>query len=96
MKLPLRKTLFWDVDYDQLDLEKNKVYIAQQVLNYGTLEEFKLLMDYYGEAQFVEAICQVGWLDPKTFAFVTSYFHLPKTALKCYTKNRLNQAHWSS
>ncbi|MBL7905907.1 MAG: hypothetical protein JNL22_12870 [Bacteroidales bacterium] len=48
MKLPIRRGLFWDVDVDQLDEQKHLSHMIKQVLNHGTIEEFKLLFDYYG------------------------------------------------
>lgn len=39
----------WSVDISKLDLEKDRAYIVNQVLSYGTLEEIRWLMGMYGE-----------------------------------------------
>ena len=94
LNLPLRKELFWDIDFSKLDAEIHKTHIVQQVLNLGTLKEFHVLMDHYGFDRVKETVKGVGYLDPKTLSFVLWYFNLEKSDLKCYTKNRLHPKHW--
>ncbi|KAF0203370.1 MAG: hypothetical protein FD170_1089 [Bacteroidetes bacterium] len=94
MKLPFRRGLFWDVDFDLLNEQKHKTYIVQQVLNLGTIEEFKLLLDYYGFDQVRESVKVAGYFDPKTFSFIIGFFDIDKEEMQCYTKKRLNQPHW--
>lgn len=94
LDLPLRKELFWDMDFSKLDPCIHKTHIIQQVLNLGTLEEFRNVLDYYGFDQVKESVKKVGYLDPKTFSFVLWYFNLNKSDLKCYTKNQLHPKHW--
>ncbi len=93
--LTLRHELFWDMNYDALDEQKHKVYIVQQVLNFGTLDEFRAILGFYGYQDIVDAVKQAGYFDPKTFAFVINYFQIDKNDMLCYTRKRLNQAHWS-
>ncbi|MBL7906539.1 MAG: hypothetical protein JNL22_16055 [Bacteroidales bacterium] len=94
MKLPIRRGLFWDVDVDQLDEQKHRNYIVQQVLSYGNMEEFRLIIDFYGINQVKESIKQAGYFDPKTVSFITGFFNIRKEEMQCYTKRRLNQPHW--
>lgn len=94
LQLPVRKALFWDMDIKSMDEQTHKTYIIQQVLNYGTLHEFVTIMRFYG-ADSIRQTCKiVGYLDPKTFAFVTTFFNLDKNEIQCYTKKRLSQPHW--
>lgn len=39
----------WSVDVSKLDLEKDRAYIVNQVLSYGTLDEIRWLMKTYGK-----------------------------------------------
>lgn len=95
MKLPIRRGLFWDVDVDLLDEQKHKTYIVQQVLSYGTIEEFRMILDYYGTEEVKETLKMAGYFDPKTFSFILRFFDIDKDEMQCYTKKRLNQPHWS-
>lgn len=37
------------MDISKLDLEKDRAYIVNQVLSYGTLDEIRWLMETYGQ-----------------------------------------------
>lgn len=45
--------ILWSTDIKLLDLEKNKGYIINQVLIYGTLDEIKWLFDTYSKGEVV-------------------------------------------
>ena len=41
--------VLWSVNVSKLDLEKDRAYIVNQVLSYGTLDEIRWLMRTYGK-----------------------------------------------
>ena len=92
---PLRKELFWDIDVNVLDPERNKRLIIDRVLSIGNLSELKIIIQYYGKETIVSEIKQMGYLDPKTLEFVVSYFGIRKEELKCYIKKQLAPQHWN-
>ena len=48
-KIPkLLKGVLWSADISKLDLEKDKPYIVNQVLSYGTLADIGWLLAEYG------------------------------------------------
>jgi hypothetical protein len=94
MMLPLRKELFWDIDFDKIDLTKHRRIIIERVLTLGTLDEFRFLLKSYAEQTLVDEIKQIGYLDPKTLNFVVNFFPVEKTQLKCYTRKQLTDQHW--
>lgn len=48
------KTTFWDVDVSRLDWDKNKTFVINRVLEYGTSEELKELEGFYGKTQIIK------------------------------------------
>lgn len=46
--------VLWSVDTDQLDLQKNKIYIIHQILAYGTWEQLKWLFSAYKPAEIAD------------------------------------------
>lgn len=40
--------LFWDVNKDDLDMEKHSQYIIKRVLEYGMLQDWNIVKQYYG------------------------------------------------
>jgi hypothetical protein len=92
--LPLRKELFWDVDFETLEIEKHKRLIIERVLTLGNLDEFFFITKTYTTDTLKETIKTIGYLDPKTMSFVISHFKLKKNQLKCYTKKQSAAQHW--
>lgn len=44
----LNPQLFWDTDSATLDPEKNKTYIIPRVMDYGSLEDVRIIFANYG------------------------------------------------
>lgn len=45
------RSLFWDVDIETIDIEKNANFIIERFLEYGTLEGVSWLRTFYGDAR---------------------------------------------
>jgi hypothetical protein len=93
--LPVRKELFWDVDYEKLDSVRHKRLIIQRVLTLGNLNEFIYLLHIYDTKTLVNEIRKIGNLDPKTLKFVTTFFNINRNELKCFTKKQSTKTHWN-
>lgn len=92
--LPLRRELFWDIDYDHLDPEKHKRVIIERVLSYGNLQEFFFILGAYSPQTLKGEIKRLGYLDPKTISFVAGFFNISQKRLKCYTRKQSQEIHW--
>jgi hypothetical protein len=95
LTLPIRKELFWDIDFQLMDEKKNKQIIIERVISLGNLLEFKAIEKYYGHRLIKNTLSKIGYFDPKTLEFVLSYFHLKPGNLKCYTRRQLHQQYWN-
>lgn len=93
--LPIRKELFWDFEFEKLDIEKHKRIIIERVITLGNLDEFFFLLKVYNSKTLVNEIQQIGYLDPKTVSFVSKFFNIDKNNLKCYTRKLSAKAHWN-
>jgi hypothetical protein len=59
-KIPVNlENLFWSYDFKSLDLEKDKKLIVKQILNYGTIEDWKWLVSVYGKTGVQETISKL-------------------------------------
>jgi len=94
-KLKLRPVLFWDVDFNKLDVGNSKRLIIERVLSLGTLDEFQSILAVYGRELIKNEVQNIGYFDRKTLEFIVSYFGIDKRKMKCYIKKRSNQAHWN-
>ena len=90
----LSRSLFWDVDPETVDPDKNVLFIVERVLTRGTWEEFQLIITHYGKESVGSSATQIRYLDKKTLSFCAGYFNIPKEKFKCYLQQQLHQTHW--
>lgn len=93
--LNIKKELFWDMDFNILDKNKNKRLIIERVLSYGDLSELREIINFYGREMIVQEIKKAGYLDPKTLEFVVGYFGVNKEELTCFIKKQSAPQHWN-
>ena len=51
----ISKTAFWDVNFEEIDFEKNTRDVINRILMNGKLADWKEINSYYGEAPFDKA-----------------------------------------
>lgn len=94
-KETLDKKLFWDSDFEQLDLEKHKKYIIERVLERGYYwMQFKEMINHYGRNEVIRIIKELPWLTDLTMNFCRLYFDIPYKEMRCYTKKQLMPTLW--
>lgn len=77
--------IFWDVDRNSIDLTLNAPYVVQRVLEYGQIDDWRLLKNYYGLDSIV-AVCKgLRTLEPKALAFISAISNTPIEQFRCYT-----------
>lgn len=87
MENKLNKELFWDINYKQIDFEKNKEFLVSRVLELGDLKDFTFLKKKYGFEQIKKIAKRVKYLDKKSLNFWSFYFKIPKEKFSCFTKS---------
>ncbi len=95
IKNSLSKSLFWDVNIEDVDSQVHSLFITERVLTRGTLDDFRALKDYYGVEKLKAIIIEIKNLDERTLSFCSAYFSIPKTQFRCYNFKQSNQAHWN-
>jgi hypothetical protein len=80
----LRKSLFWDVPENNLDLDKNKRLILERVFTRGNIEEFRLVNMHYSKEVIRETVKKIGSLDNKTLRFLSRVYQIKPDEFKCY------------
>lgn len=82
-------SLFWEMDYAQLDWEKNKHLIVQRIIERGTIKALHEITGHYGKDGVVAIIKQLPFLSSRDMAFVHIYFDIPLNELKCFLNRPL-------
>ena len=78
------KNLFWDVDTAQLSLDLHAAYVIQRVLEYGQMNDWRLINKYYGLDRIVEECKKMRTLDPVCLSFVSTISHTNQEDYRCY------------
>ena len=90
-KPDIKKRVFWDVKYDDLDFEKDRFYIIEKVMNYGVWSDFLALIRFYGEDTIKKEIVKSAYLKKDVLNFICVYFNLKPSQFKCYNRRQSNR-----
>jgi hypothetical protein len=90
------KHLFWDTDRDTLDFDKSKSQIIYQVLEFGTIDDWRIVQAVYDKETLRDVVTNLRNLDRVTLAFIAAYLKLDKTEFRCYTEKPSVQDFWNS
>lgn len=88
--------LFWDTDLSKLDLDKHKSFLIQRVVEYGTLNDWKLIKERYGLATIKKLSLEFRTLDAVSLSFLSTLFKIDKTAFRCYRHKQSVSNYWNS
>ncbi len=80
----ISKTAFWDVNFDEIDFEKNTRDVINRVLMNGKLADWKEINNYYGIEKIKEEVVQMRYLSNITLNFCSFYYQIPKEEFRCY------------
>ena len=91
----LSKHLFWDTPVTSIDIEKNKAFIVQRVLEYGLINDWNLITKWYGVNEIGKIATEFRSLDAKALAFLINITGLSLNDFRCYTMKQSITTHWS-
>jgi len=87
--------LFWDVDRSKLDVDKHRRIVVQRVLEYGLMNDWKLIYRYYGIEDIAAIATTLRELDERAVSFISMLAHIPKEEFLCYTTRQSTPRHWN-
>ena len=79
---------FWDVDLQKLDFDKYAKFVIIRVMERGTTEDMRELVEYYGQDLVIKTITAAPSLMQTAIAAAKYYFKLKDEDFKCFTKTR--------
>ena len=88
------ENLFWDADASDIDLERNKRYVVQRVLERGTIEDLRTAFRVYGLGQIVATAKTLRTMEPQALSFISCLAEEPREHFRCYTRKQSRQAPW--
>lgn len=91
----ISRRIFWDVDYDALDYDKDRFFIIDKVMNYGLWQDFLEVMKYYGKEVVKEEIVRSPYLKKDVLNFLCFYLGLKPSQFECYKRRQSQEPHWT-
>lgn len=88
--------LFWDIDIDKFDLQKNKAQLTYKVVEFGQLSDWKNLLALLGEKEIKNIVVELKSLDKTTLSFLANYFDIDEKEFRCYTQKQSKMNFWNS
>lgn len=91
---PFSDNLFWDIDLEELDMEKHKTFIVNRVLDYGMMQDWLYIRSYYGIDQLKEIALGIRSMRAKSLSFIAVVTHTPEDQFRCYEQIYSKNSHW--
>ncbi len=88
--------LFWDIDVSCLDVHRSAAQLIQRVLEYGTLDDWRLTRDFYGLETVVAHCKQMRTLEPTALSFVCAISNTSPQEYRCYHFKQSFPTLWNS
>lgn len=82
---PFLKKYFWDADYKQLDLEKNKKYIIERLLELGNKKAIQWLLNNFKKSDIAQTLKTTRNLSRLSANFWSNLYGIPKKEVRCLT-----------
>ena len=92
----LSKHLFWDIDVNNTDMDEYPAYFIQRVLEYGNMDDWRFIRDYYGLDKIVDVCKKLRTLDPVCLSYICAISHTNKEDYRCYHFKQSNPTLWNS
>ena len=77
----LSKSLFWDVNPENLEWDKSKKLIIQRTFVRGGMKDIKVVMNKYLKVELIEVLKNCRELDDVTHNFCSNYFNISKAEM---------------
>jgi hypothetical protein len=87
--------LLWDVDPDQLDLERHAGFVIRRVLERGTWTEWQSVRAHFGDDCILQEVQRMPRLAPKSLTFVAAVLGQQPESFPCFASKPSLGAPWS-
>ncbi len=79
------RRIFWDVDYDNMDLDEKWKFVIERVFERGDVEDIRQCRRYYGDERVREALLTAKFLPEHRLSLASAVVGEPLENFRCYT-----------
>ena len=85
------RRIFWDVDYDRMDIDAKWRFVIERVFERGDVEDIRQCRRYYGDEKVKEALLNAKYLSQSTLYFASAIVAEPVEKFRCYTSKHFQR-----
>ncbi|HLD70908.1 MAG TPA: hypothetical protein VI937_03430 [Negativicutes bacterium] len=86
-KLPFfLKEYFWDIDFNDLDFKKSKVFVLKRILDKGNDKALLWIRQHYTNQEIKKLLLNTRDISPKTANFWADYLKINHKKVPCLQK----------
>lgn len=89
-KPELDKNIFWEVNFEKIDYEKNADWVIVRVFERGDVQDIRNCRRFYGEEKIKFALINAKFLMLKTLYLASAVVQKPIEEFRCYKNRQLN------
>ncbi len=82
--------IFWDVDYEKLDVDLRANFVIERVFERGDVEDIRQCRRYYGDEKVMQSLLTAKYLPLETIHFASAIIDKPLNEFRCYILRQLN------
>lgn len=79
------RRIFWDVDYDRMDLDAKWRFVIERVFERGDVEDIRQCRRYYGDEKVRTALLEAKFLPEHRLSLAAAVVNEPLENFRCYT-----------
>ncbi len=79
------RRIFWDVDYDRMDLDAKWRFVIERVFERGDVEDIRQCRRYYGHEKVRMALLEAKFLPEHRLSLAAAVVNEPLENFRCYT-----------
>ena len=84
------KRIFWDVDFENLDYDKNANFIIERVFERGDVPDIRNCRRYYGDDKVTTALLNAKFLPETRIYLAAAVIDRPLEDFRCYKLRQSN------
>ncbi|MFP3043902.1 hypothetical protein LQZ19_18975 [Treponema primitia] len=89
VKPQFSKVLFWDVNSEAIDYDKQIEFVLERVFLKGTEDDERAALEYYGFNKIKKTAMRLTYLDKATLAYLSAVLNVKQRKFKCYKNVQL-------
>ncbi|RYF77081.1 MAG: hypothetical protein EOO39_04835 [Cytophagaceae bacterium] len=95
-KIELSPVAFWDVAFDQIDVDADSQFVLSKVFNYGLWADMVAVMSYYGLDRVKREIVRAAYLKNTVISFLCVVLDLREDDFIAYQQRQERKPIWTN